>query len=132
MSYTQADTQKMLTEIANAWNEQFASFRGKIDNRLEGQDKDYDELKKQMDAIETAIALGQFPGGSSRRDGVSLSAAAKEHKEAFLAWVRKGVNPEGLRDLEVRRIFPPSPIRTRDISFTKRWKRASSGWPRMP
>lgn len=102
MSYTQADTQKMLTEIANAWNEQFASFRGKIDNRLEGQDKDYDELKKQMDAIETAIALGQFPGGSSRRDGVSLSAAAKEHKEAFLAWVRKGVNPEGLRDLEVR------------------------------
>lgn len=101
MSYTQADTQKMLTEIANAWNEQFASFRGKIDNRLEGQDKDYDELKKQMDAIETAIALGQFPGGSSRGGG-TLSAAAKEHKEAFLAWVRKGVNPEGLRDLEVR------------------------------
>jgi len=59
----------------------------------------------RLDAIEAAVARGQLPfvGGESADFGGGIDAeAAREHKNAFFAWARKGVNPDGLRDLEVQ------------------------------
>jgi len=57
----------------------------------------------KIDEIEKAMGRSLLPGGaSSSRDGVAFSAAAKDHKDKFLAWVRKGSDPEGLRGLEIQ------------------------------
>jgi len=75
-----------------------------VENFKEKYDAKVAAMQQQLDAIETAVARGQFPGGgsSSRGDGVSLNAAAREHKEKFLAWARKGGNESALRDLEIQ------------------------------
>jgi HK97 family phage major capsid protein len=54
-------------------------------------------VKKQVEALETAVAQGQFPGGASS----ALDTAKKAHKAAFEKWFRKGVEAD-LRGLEVQ------------------------------
>lgn len=98
MSYTQAEVAALLKEVGGSYDDliktikdmgtEFDEFKSRYDNRI--------------DAIETGIARGEFQGGgSSRGNGVS-SFAAREHGEKFLAWARKGSDPEGLRGLEIQ------------------------------
>jgi HK97 family phage major capsid protein len=70
-------------------------FKAKYDGKVKG-------IQRQLEALETAIARGQFMGGGSFAGGSSFSAQAVEHKEKFLAWARKGTDPEGLRGLEIQ------------------------------
>ncbi len=87
---------EQLKSMIEAIGTAFQTFKAKNDERL-GQ------IEKQQNSLETFLARGQFPGGgSSRGDGGSFSAAAKEHKEKFLAWARKGSDPDGLRGLEIQ------------------------------
>jgi len=69
---------------------------------LEFKDEHKGELGKmqtQLNAIEEFLARGQFPGGGlSSRDNNTVN----EHKAAFLAWARKGVNENELRGLEIQ------------------------------
>lgn len=62
--------------------------------------KEFEAMKRQVDAIETAVARGQFPGGGT--SSPKTRAAAQEHEKAFLNWMRKGSNDAELRDLEIR------------------------------
>jgi hypothetical protein len=90
MSYTEKEVQGVIQGMVDAINQQ----KGKMESRFEGYDKTMDEFAKTLSAIETAVARGQYPGGG----GSSLSGfgagvdtqAAREHKEKFLAWARKG------------------------------------------
>lgn len=54
------------------------------------------DMKKQLEAMETAIARGALPGG-----GGIVDKAKIEHKAAFEKWFRKGIDA-GLRDLEIK------------------------------
>ena len=54
-------------------------------------------MKKQMEAIETAVARSQHPGGGN----AEVNKAKAEHKAAFNAWFRKGID-NGLKDLEIK------------------------------
>jgi len=56
-------------------------------------------MKKQLEAVETAVALGQFPGGDKGRSEMEKIKA--EHKAVFDKWFRKGID-DGLHDLEVK------------------------------
>ena len=62
--------------------------------------KDFEAMKRQVDAIETHLGQSLIPGGGS--SGTRNTVAANEHKAAFLAWARKGVNENELRGLEVQ------------------------------
>ena len=58
---------------------------------------------EKLKEIEVFLGRSAFGGGTpSRGDGVPPSAVVSEHKEKFLAWARKGADPEGLRNLEVQ------------------------------
>jgi HK97 family phage major capsid protein len=72
-------------------------FKARYDGRMAN-------VEKTMNAIETAVARSQFAGGGSslERGGGIDAQAAREHKDKFLAWARKGSDPEGLRSLEVQ------------------------------
>lgn len=76
-------------------------FRAKYDGRIAG-------LEKHLNDLETHMARGQFPGGGGRSSGDGtgnlggISVAAREHKEKFLAFARKGSDPDGLRNLEIQ------------------------------
>jgi len=74
-----------------------------VENFKEKYDGKVSAMQQQLDAIETALGRQQFGGGGSfsRGDGLS-TAAAREHKEAFLAWARKGGNESALRNLEIQ------------------------------
>jgi len=100
MSYTEKQVVEMLEAIGKSQNE----FRGMVDTRFDSYDKEMSQIQGAVYAIETAVARGQFPGGGSatRGDGVSSNAATREHKEAFLAWARKGGNENDLRALEIQ------------------------------
>jgi HK97 family phage major capsid protein len=54
-------------------------------------------VKAQLEALEIAVARGQFPGGA--RSAVDIAKA--EHKESFERWFRKGIDG-GLKDLEIK------------------------------
>ena len=54
------------------------------------------KMKAQLEAIETAVARGEFPGG-----GTAGNKEKAEHVKAFGKWLRTGIDA-GLRDLEVR------------------------------
>lgn len=74
----------MIEEIGKAADD----FRVKYDARL--------------DQIETAVARGQFTGGSSfTGGGAHQRAEAREHEQAFMAWARRG-DTGTLRDLEIQ------------------------------
>jgi len=68
----------------------------------ERYDKKLGDVSSQLEAIETAVARGNFRGGGGSGDGGFTSAASKEHKTAFLAWARRGGNESDLRSLEVK------------------------------
>ena len=69
----------------------FEEFKAKNDERL-GR---YEETLNQLETIAGRPAFG---GGSSRL----TSTAAADHKKAFVAWLRQGTDPEGLKSLEVQ------------------------------
>ncbi|MBA4389986.1 MAG: phage major capsid protein [Syntrophus sp. (in: bacteria)] len=85
----------MTAEQIQALNDAFQTFK----NEHKGE---ISNMKTQLDAIETAVARGgNAYGGGSSNAGIT-SGAAKEHKEKFLAWARKGSDPDGLRGLEIQ------------------------------
>jgi HK97 family phage major capsid protein len=100
MSYNEKEVHGMLEELGKV----NAEMRGKVDNRFDEYDKDLDEVQAAIKAMEAVIARREFPmgGSSSPGNGFSNSAAAREHGEKFLAWVRKGSDPEGLKGLEIQ------------------------------
>lgn len=55
------------------------------------------KMKSQLEALEGAVARGQFPGGSKS----AVDIANEEHKQAFSKWFRKGVEGD-LRSLEIK------------------------------
>jgi HK97 family phage major capsid protein len=84
--------QDLITEMGRGVQDFQAKYNEKFDN-----------LSAQVNLIENAVARGQYPGGtSSRGTGISDSALTREHKDKFLAWARKGSDPDGLRSLEVQ------------------------------
>ena len=95
MSYTQEQVHEMLKNIAKA----SAETRGVFENRFDNYDKELAALKAQGNQIETAVARRQMGGGGYSSEP---SQASTEHKQKFLAWARKGSDPEGLRALEIQ------------------------------
>jgi len=87
-------------------SEEFIQTIKQLGVSVEGFRADYDgRLKKIEDNLnhfETYLARGQFPGGGSSSHGAGFSPEAREYKEKFLAWARKGSDPDGLRGLEVQ------------------------------
>jgi len=77
-----------LQELIKSMGLSFEEFKGMNDSRI--------------DAIETALGRAAFGGSSSLGGSVNFSPVAKEHKEKFLAWVRSGADPDGLRNLEIQ------------------------------
>ena len=82
-----------IKEMFEQFNTAFMEFRSKNDQRIL-------TLERNFDGLETALATSQFPGGGG--NGRLSSVSAREHKDAFLAWARKGTDPDGLRGLEVQ------------------------------
>lgn len=82
-----------ITEMMEKLGNEVIDFRAKYDGRVAG-------LEKHLNDLETHMARGQFPGGGSSKG--NLGAEAKAHKEKFLAWARKGADPDGLRSMEVK------------------------------
>ncbi|MDD3978423.1 MAG: phage major capsid protein [Methanomicrobium sp.] len=58
---------------------------------------DMSTMKTQLEAIETAIARSQLPGGANSQEGKAVA----EHAKAFKNWMKTGVDT-GLRELEVK------------------------------
>ena len=57
-------------------------------------------MKKQLEAVETAMAKGAFPGGSA---GTSeLDRAKAEHTKAWEKWFRKGGPEDRVKELEIK------------------------------
>lgn len=54
------------------------------------------EMKKQLEAIETAVARAEFPGG-----GRTINAEKVAHAKAFDKYFRKGID-DGLKDLAIK------------------------------
>lgn len=77
----------------------------KIGLSVEGFKADHEgrlkSIENTLNHFETHFARAQYPGGNGSSFGLS-STQAKEHKQKFLSWVRKGSDPEGLRGLEVQ------------------------------
>jgi len=73
---------------------------------IESMGLNFEEFKatygKRIDEIETLLGRAAFGGSSSLGDGVNFSPVAKEHKEKFLAWARKGGGEDALRGLEIQ------------------------------
>ncbi len=66
-------------------------------NRINADITEISAMKKQLEAIETAVAKGQFPGGGKGE----VDKVKAEHKAAFDRWFRKGVEGN-LKDLQVK------------------------------
>jgi len=88
-----------LKGLIEEMGKEVVAFKSQYDKRIVN-------VEKQLDSIETAVARGQFPGGGgsslSHYGGGIDAQAARDHKEKFLAWARKGSDPDGLRSLEVQ------------------------------
>ena len=68
--------------------------------KVDAINKDIGEIaamKRQLEAIETAVAKGQLPGGGK----TEVDKVKAEHKAAFEKFFRKGID-NGLRDLEIK------------------------------
>ena len=89
-----AENDKRIKEIENGRNDPILAEKvEKINAELSAMS----QVKKQLEALETAVARGQFPGGGS----AAVDVAKKAHKAAFEKWFRKGID-DGLRDLEIQ------------------------------
>jgi len=56
------------------------------------------EMKKQLEAIETAVAKMDFPGGGDTNPNAKIK---KAHAKAFDTWFRKGIEGD-LKDLQIQ------------------------------
>lgn len=90
MSYTEKEVQGVVQGLVDAINLQ----KGKIENRFEGYDKTMDEFAKTLQAIETAVARGEFTGGGSSRSGFGGDS---EDRRAFSAFLRSGKIMDAMR-----------------------------------
>lgn len=80
--------------------EKNGSAPGELIAKVEAINKDISEItamKKQLEAIETAVAKGQLPGGAQN----AVDKVKAEHKAAFEGWFRKGIEGN-LKDLQVK------------------------------
>ena len=100
MSYTEKETQQMIARALDNYESSHADFHAVIEDLGKSFENFKATYNKKLDKIETVLGRGGFGGGSSRVDGTS--ALSYEHKAKFLAWVRKGSDPEGLRGLEIQ------------------------------
>lgn len=95
MSYTEKEVGAMMDKLTAVAENGLAKDRERMN-----------AIEKTLAAIETAVARQEFTGGGSSRSGFGggsdTQAAENQHKEKFLAWARKGSDPEGLRSLEVQ------------------------------
>ena len=85
---------KQLTQTIEAIGVAFEGFREINDQKL-------DKLQNHIESVDKVVAEMKTPpgGGISRADGFSLPHA-NEHHDKFLAWARKGLDPDGLRKIE--------------------------------
>ena len=103
MSYTEKETQQMIARALDDYESSHADFHAVIEDLGKNFENFKATYNKKLDKIETVLGRGGFGGGSSSRgDGISTSALSYEHKAKFLAWIRKGSDPEGLRGLEIQ------------------------------
>jgi HK97 family phage major capsid protein len=65
--------------------------------KLEARMTEISKAERRIEAVENAVARGNFGGGG----GTAMSPAKAEHAKAFNAWMRKGVEA-GLKDLEIK------------------------------
>jgi len=72
MSYSEQQVIAMLKEIGDT----NADIRGKIENRLDGFDKELDSVRSTTKNIENAVALSLSPGGGEPMRGVSRGVYA--------------------------------------------------------
>jgi HK97 family phage major capsid protein len=86
MSYTQEQVAEMLKEIAKA----HAETRGSFENRFDEYDKALEDLKRQGDAIETATAMSQFPGGGGKKAELSQGRFAIDVNGKHIPVLAKG------------------------------------------
>jgi len=92
MSYKQSELQDIMENVGK----EVVEFKSRYDSRVE-------KLEKQLENVEVAFARSQFPGGGSSSDfGMIDTQAAREHRDQFMAYLRKGGNEAALRDLQVR------------------------------
>lgn len=84
------ELQEFITELDNAFN----AFRGRNDEKISSLEKSLALIEKELGRrnLGGSLAMGGHSGDTQ---------AAREHKEQFLAWARKGVDA-GLKDLEIR------------------------------
>ena len=74
-----------------------ADLEEKID-KINGEITSLSAMKRQLEAIETTVAQGQFPGGGTS----AVDVAKKAHAEAFNKWFRKGTGEAELKDLQIQ------------------------------
>lgn len=83
-----------LTSTINAIGEAVQDFKGIYDKKLS-------EVTSQLDAIETAVARGEYQGGTRSSKDSAFGPGAREHAKAFDAWFRRGID-NGLAGLEIQ------------------------------
>jgi len=86
MSYTQAEVQEMINGIGKVTAEQ----RGKIENRMDAMSKDYDDMRAQVEALETAYSRNGFTGG----DGKMGTGNIKNAKAELASYMKSGMMPQ--------------------------------------
>ena len=90
-----AENDKRIKEIENGRNDPVLAEKvEKINAELSAMS----QVKKQLEALETAVARGQFPGGGAS----AVDVAKKAHAEAFNKWFRKGTGEAELKDLQIQ------------------------------
>jgi len=71
-------------------------------NKINGEITKLSDMKHQLEAIETALARKDFPGGGSGE----VNAAKAEHKKIFDRWFKKGGDiatvAAAMKDLEIK------------------------------
>ncbi len=90
-----AENDKRIKEIESGRNDPVLAEKVE---RINAELTAMSQVKKQLEALETAVAQGQFPGGGSS----AVNVAKKAHAKAFDAWFRKGTGEAELKDLEVQ------------------------------
>lgn len=88
MSYSQSEVQQMLEAIGNKIN----LSKGEVQSRFEGVDKDLDDMRKTLRAIERAVALRDAPlgGESSLIRSAGQFASLGEFGQAVAGAMRPG------------------------------------------
>ena len=77
-----------------------ADLTEKVD-RINQDISEISAMKRQLEALETAVGRGQLPGGGGKSELDNIKA---QHKEAFEKWFRKGGdgNLEAVKELQIK------------------------------